>query len=86
MTRKTGYFTTMSVRKPAEPHPLCGGCVYYPPNLPQGAYAAADWALLQALACSFDYRVDSPECRAVRKTSCALVPEIDPQRPVADGT
>ena len=59
--------------KTAEPEGLCFGCVYYPPNLPRQAYAAADWEMLQARQCSFDYAPDSGECQATRKTSCSLV-------------
>jgi hypothetical protein len=52
---------------------LCGGCVYYPPNLPRLAYSAEDWALLQRLTCSFEYAPGSPDCVQVRKNSCSLL-------------
>ena len=52
---------------------LCGGCVYYPPNLPSGYYSAADWQVLQALDCAHEYLPASQSCLAVRKTHCELV-------------
>ena len=62
----------MSARK-SDPHDLCGGCVYFPANLPPTAYAPEDWAMLQARDCSFDLVPGSAECRISRKTSCAIV-------------
>lgn len=52
---------------------LCAGCVYHPPNLPRDAYPDADWAMLQARQCSFDFVAGSADCMASRKTSCSLV-------------
>lgn len=57
----------------AEPHELCLGCVYYPPNLPPQAYAPEDWNMLQAQQCSFEYVPGDADCLANRKTSCSLV-------------
>jgi hypothetical protein len=51
----------------------CGGCVYYPPNLPAHAYSAADYAMLQALSCAFEFTPHDTDCREVRKTSCSLL-------------
>lgn len=51
----------------------CPGCVYHPSNLPQSAYSAADWAMLQARACSFDHVPGTVDCLGSRKTSCSLV-------------
>jgi hypothetical protein len=59
--------------KTAEPHELCFGCVYYPPNLPVQSYAAEDWAMLQQRACSFEHTPGDAGCQATRKTSCSLV-------------
>lgn len=59
--------------KTAEPHELCLGCVYFPPNLPQQRYAAEDWAMLQAHTCSFENQPGDAGCQAMRKTSCSLV-------------
>ncbi len=62
------------------PHPdkqaieeYCLGCVYHPPNLPRQAYPEADWAMLQARSCAFEYAAGSADCLATRKTSCSLV-------------
>lgn len=62
----------MSARA-SDPREFCAGCVYFPPNLPRGAYSAEDWALLQSRACSFEHRPETPDCLAMRKTSCGLV-------------
>ena len=51
----------------------CLGCVFYPPNLPEHAYAPEDYRMLQAKRCSFDCRPADENCRATRKTSCSLV-------------
>lgn len=59
--------------KTAEPHELCVGCVYFPPNLPRRSYAAEDWDMLQQRACSFEHVPGSAECMGSRKTSCSLV-------------
>lgn len=67
----------MSARK-NEPHELCFGCVYYPPNLPPAAYAPEDWQMLQARDCSFDHVPGSADCLTSRKTSCSIV-KLDPQ-------
>lgn len=52
---------------------LCGGCVYYPPNLPRQHYAEADWQVLQAMTCACSCLPASEECLASRKTHCSLV-------------
>lgn len=57
----------------------CFGCVYYPPNLPPHAYAADDWAMLQARTCSFEHVPGTADCLASRKTSCSLV-DLDTMR------
>jgi hypothetical protein len=62
----------MSARK-SEPHELCFGCVYFPPNLPPPAYSPEDWAMLQARDCSFEHAPGGEDCLAARKTSCAIV-------------
>ncbi len=62
---------TMSAKVDAAVH--CGGCVYYPPNLPRRAYSVGDWAVLQGLSCSFEYVPGGAECLAARKTSCSLI-------------
>ena len=49
------------------------GCVYYPPNLPETAYSAEDYRMLQAKSCSFDYQPEDDCCNVTRKTSCSLV-------------
>ncbi|MDP3031285.1 MAG: hypothetical protein Q8N33_04325 [Rhodocyclaceae bacterium] len=59
--------------KNAEPDELCGGCVYFPPNLPRMAYAQQDWDLLQARSCSFEHLPGTADCQESRKTSCSLV-------------
>jgi hypothetical protein len=51
----------------------CGGCVYYPPNLPVHAYSATDYAMLQALSCAFEFTPHDADCRETRKTSCSLL-------------
>lgn len=51
----------------------CFGCVYFPPNLPEQAYSADDYRMLQAKRCSFDYRPHDSNCAVSRKTSCSLV-------------
>lgn len=61
------------LEKTAEPHELCFGCVYFPPNLPQQMYAAEDWAMIQERACSFEHRPGDEGCQGSRKTSCNLV-------------
>lgn len=52
---------------------LCPGCVYWPPNLPRGAYAPEDWRILQRLPCAFELDPGGDACRETRKTSCAVV-------------
>ena len=52
---------------------LCGMCVYFPPNLPEGKYPREDWLDLQKKSCSFDYVPGDADCLASRKTSCSLV-------------
>ncbi len=52
---------------------FCVGCVFYPPNLPAQAYPEADWAMLQARSCAFEYAPGTPDCQVTRKTSCSLV-------------
>lgn len=59
--------------KIAEPHELCFGCVYFPPNLPRQMYADEDWDMLQERACSFENQPGDEGCQATRKTSCSLV-------------
>ena len=54
-------------------HEHCIGCVYYPPNLPPGAYPVEDYRMLQEKDCSFDYSPGDADCAATRKTSCSLV-------------
>lgn len=51
----------------------CIGCVYFPPNLPEQAYAEEDYRMLQAKSCSFDYQPADEACAVTRKTSCSLV-------------
>ncbi len=58
--------------KTAEPHELCGGCVFFPPSLPRQAYSDEDWEMLQARQCAFEHLPDSADCRLTRKTSCAV--------------
>jgi hypothetical protein len=52
---------------------LCGGCVYYPPNLPEQAYAREDWLMLQEKDCSYEYQPGDADCKQTRKTSCSIV-------------
>ncbi|MDT3707821.1 MAG: hypothetical protein ROZ09_13440 [Thiobacillus sp.] len=59
--------------KTAEPHELCVGCVYFPPNLPRRSYAKEDWDMLQQRACSFEHAPGDADCVGSRKTSCSLV-------------
>lgn len=59
--------------KTAEPHELCVGCVYFPPNLPRRCYAEEDWDMLQQRSCSFEHHPGDAGCAASRKTSCSLV-------------
>jgi len=59
--------------KTAEPHELCFGCVYFPPNLPRQSYADEDWDMLQKRSCSFENCPGDKGCQASRKTSCSLV-------------
>lgn len=59
--------------KTAEPHELCFGCVYSPPNLPRESYAAEDWDMLQQRTCSFENQPGDAGCQASRKSSCSLV-------------
>ena len=54
-------------------HEHCIGCVYYPPNLPAGAYDEDDYRMLQLKSCSFDYQPCDSNCDMTRKTSCSLV-------------
>lgn len=63
-----------------EPHELCIGCVYFPPNLPRHAYAPEDWQMLQARSCSFDHRPGGDDCLGTRKTSCSIV-DLTPRQP-----
>ena len=51
----------------------CFGCVYYPPNLPESAYPADDYRLLQQKSCSYDYLPGDENCQLTRKTSCSVV-------------
>ena len=59
--------------KTAEPHELCFGCVYFPPNLPRESYAAEDLDMLQQRTCSFENQPGDAGCQASRKSSCSLV-------------
>lgn len=59
--------------KTAEPHELCFGCVYYPPNLARQMYADEDWDMLQQHTCSFEHLPGDERCEATRNTSCSLV-------------
>jgi hypothetical protein len=59
--------------KTAEPHEICFGCVYFPPNLPRQRYADDDWDMLQRRSCSFEHHPGDGGCQASRKTSCSLV-------------
>ncbi|HMM72254.1 MAG TPA: hypothetical protein PKC22_08575 [Rhodocyclaceae bacterium] len=59
--------------KTAEPHDLCFGCVYHPPNLPRQMYADEDWEMLQQHTCSFEHLLGDEACQATRKTSCSLI-------------
>ena len=52
---------------------LCVGCVYYPPNLPENAYPAEDWAMLRDKACSYDFIPGDPNCEQTRKIACSIV-------------
>jgi len=52
---------------------LCGGCVYFPPNLPAQAYEREDWLTLQKKSCSYDYQPGDEDCMQTRKTSCSIV-------------
>ncbi len=54
-------------------HEHCVGCVYFPPNLPQNAYPAEDFSMLQQKSCSFDFQPLDTNCAVTRKTSCSLV-------------
>ncbi len=56
----------------------CGGCVYYPPNLPETFYSAEDYQELQQKRCSYDHSPGDNNCLATQKTSCSIV---DLQRP-----
>lgn len=51
----------------------CCACVFYPPNLPAGAYAADDYKMLQEKNCSFDFEPADRDCVQTRKTSCSLL-------------
>ena len=51
----------------------CLSCVYYPPNLPPGAYPAEDYKMLQEKTCSFDFAPRDQNCTQTRKTSCSIV-------------
>ena len=51
----------------------CFGCVYFPPNLPETAYPADDYALLQQKNCSYDHEPGDEHCQSTRKTSCSVV-------------
>ena len=66
---------------PSEAPQHCLGCVYFPPNLPPGAYAAEDFRMLQDKACAYDFRPGDPGCEGTRKTSCSLVDLTDTQQP-----
>lgn len=59
--------------KKVDVNELCGGCVYYPPNLPATAYSEADYHELQQKSCSYDHQPDDQDCRKTRKTSCSIV-------------
>jgi hypothetical protein len=65
--------------KKVEFNALCGGCVYYPPNLPATAYSEADYQGLQQKCCSYDYQPGDQDCQQTRKTSCAIVDLQDMQ-------
>jgi hypothetical protein len=51
----------------------CLGCVFYPPNLPESAYSAEDYALLQQKTCAYDFMPADGHCMLTRKTSCSVV-------------
>ncbi len=57
----------------ADLNDFCFGCVYYPPNLPESAYPAEDYKLLQQKSCSYDHQPNDENCRVTRKTSCSVV-------------
>lgn len=59
--------------KKVEANELCGGCVYYPPNLPQQYYAAEDWQALQNLSCAYEHSPGNDACQNTRKSHCDLV-------------
>ncbi len=60
--------------EPKSPSPEpCGGCVYYPPNLPPELYSEEDYRMLQAKRCSFDATPGDETCEAVRKGACRYV-------------
>ena len=52
---------------------LCDGCVFFPPNLLERAYAAGDYQMLMGKACSFDALPGDETCNDMRKGSCSLV-------------
>ncbi len=51
----------------------CTMCVFYPSNLPAGAYSADDYRMLQAKSCCFDFEPGDRDCEQTRKTSCSLL-------------
>lgn len=67
----TALFSSMS--KKVDAGVLCGGCVYYPPNLPQQFYSPDDWVQLQQLSCAHDCSPGSEACQQTRKTHCDLL-------------
>lgn len=71
-TERTGGYCASTSTNMADENELCGGCLYYPPNLPKNAYSVEDWAMLQARHCSFLHVPGSAECLDIRKTSCSL--------------
>ncbi len=64
---------TYYVKKYDATKDVCGGCVYFPANLPHNAYSKEDWIMLQNKSCSFDLFPGDEECKSTRKTSCSLV-------------
>ncbi|TDY00625.1 hypothetical protein EDC23_2129 [Thiohalophilus thiocyanatoxydans] len=58
--------------KKVDVNALCGGCVYYPPNLPATAYSEADYRELQKKSCSYDHQPGDQNCQQTRKTHCSL--------------
>jgi len=61
------------LKKSDKTEAICGGCVYFPANLPAKAYSAEDWAMLQSKSCSFDLKPGDNDCQSTRKTHCSLI-------------